>query len=328
MIPAICSPNRTEPPVEPPALHRFGIDSEAKEHCFNRSVAREPPHENFIRDEILDDLQTIRSVRTITTVNATELTLFQNKETITRIRKLRDMTNLALLRLQDTENTQVTAFTPPESPVSLLAHEVGAAHGSDHGNRRKLRARIQASTHGVVHGTGVVAKKRFKKGQFISLYHGPLIFRIRSRQSGQQQKFNVFKLEQGKKGPVPRFMEKDTFAAWSGIFLKYSGTPGIEIGRDAVGPIRYLNHSKNANVKIITPRVLSRFPVNQCDQILLRVTALKDIALGEELLFDYDPGLPESEIDFTLSTVEKPGQKSAIAIHNTVRKVYQKTIAG
>ncbi|MBO9481867.1 SET domain-containing protein [Salinisphaera sp. G21_0] len=327
MIPAICSPKRTEPPVEPPALHRFGIDPGARKHCFNRSVAEEPPHEKLMRDEILDDLQTIRSVRSITTVNATELTLFQNKETITRIQKLRDMTSLALLRLQETENTQEAAFTAPESPVSLLSHEAGPAEGSDHGNHRRLRAHIQASSQGVVHGTGVVAKKQFKKGEFISLYHGPLIYRIRSRKSGQRQKFNVFKLEQGKKGPVPRFMEKDTFAAWSGIFLKYSGTPGIEIGRDAVGPIRYLNHSKNANVRVISPRVVRRLPVNECEQVLLKVNALKDIAPGEELLFDYDPDLEESEIDFTLSTVEKPGKNRAIAIHNAVRKIHQKTIA-
>ncbi|WP_257297330.1 SET domain-containing protein [Endozoicomonas sp. YOMI1] len=324
MIPTICSPRRTEPPVEPPVLHPFGIDPGARKHCFNRSIAEESPHENFMPCDILDDLQTIRHVRSITAVNATELRVFQNKETITSIRKLRDTTSLALLRLQETENTPGAASTPPESPVSWLSHEAKSAGESDNGNHRKLRPRIQASSQGVVHGTGVVSKQWFKKNDFIALYHGPLIYRRKSRQSGRQKKYNVFRLEQGKGSPVPRFLEKDTFAAWSNVFLKHSGTPGIEIGRDAVGPIRYLNHSKNANVKIITPRVAGRLAFNECDQLLLRVIALKDISPGEELLFDYDPGLPESEIDFTLSTVEKPGQSKVKAIRTVVRNIIKK----
>lgn len=195
------------------------------------------------------------------------------------------------------------------------------------GHHHKLRPRIRASSEGVVHGTGVVSKQRFKKNDFIALYHGPLIYRVRSRQHKRQQKFNVFRLDPDKGTPVPRFLEKDTFAAWSNVFLKHSGFPGIEIGRDAVGPIRYLNHSKNANVKI-TSRIVGRLPFNECEKLLLRVIALKDIAPGEELLFDYDPGLPESEIDFTLSTVEKPVHKKAQAIRRAIRNIYQKTLEG
>ena len=323
MIPTHCSPKLPELPAAPSTPRRSGIESDAGKHCFNRSIAEESPRENFIPHEILDDLQTIRNSRSINAANSTELKLFQNKETITNIQKLRDMTPLALLRLQETENTPGTAFTPPESPVSRLP--VQSAAVPDNGNHHQLRPRIRASSEGVVHGTGVVSKKRFKRDDFIALYHGPLIYRIKSQQHDLQQKFNVFRLDPGKGPPVPRFLKKDTFAAWSNVFLKDSGKPGIEIGRDAVGPIRYLNHSKNANVKI-TSRTLGQLAFNEREKLLLRVNALKDIAPGEELLFDYDPGLPESKIDFTLSTVEKPGQRRVKAIRLAVRKIYQKTL--
>ncbi|WP_257284363.1 SET domain-containing protein, partial [Endozoicomonas sp. SESOKO1] len=227
-----------------------------------------------------------------------------------------------------TEESLRENFMPHDVPDLQIIRDVRSITSvNSAGHHHKLRPRIRASSEGVVHGTGVVSKQRFKKNDFIALYHGPLIYRVRSRQHKRQQKFNVFRLDPDKGTPVPRFLEKDTFAAWSNVFLKHSGFPSIEIGRDAVGPIRYLNHSKNANVKI-TSRIVGRLPFNECEKLLLRVIALKDIAPGEELLFDYDPGLPESEIDFTLSTVEKPLHKKAQAIRRAIRNIYQKTLEG
>ena len=55
---------------------------------------------------------------------------------------------------------------------------------------------------------------------------------------------------------------------------------------------------------------------------------MKDIEPEEELLFDYDPGKPDSMIDFTLSDVEKPDEKATDTINSAISKIYQKTNKG
>ena len=324
---SVYSSASAEPLVEPPVLHLFGIEPDAQRYCFNRSIVEEPPREKLIPFDILDDLQTIRDVRAIVAADSTELGEFQNDDTITNIQKLRDMTSLALKRLQVTDMPPGTSSAPLKSPVIPRLSPNAELSEEIPPTPRNLRARIQATDRGVVHGTGVVSKQWFKKHDFITLYHGPLVYRLISRQHNDQQKFHVFRLEPGKSCPVPKFLEKDTFAAWSNVFIKYSGIPGIEIGRDAVGPIRYLNHSKDANVKI-TSHIVGRLAFNECEKLLLRVIALKDINPGEELLFDYDPSQPQSMIDFTLSTVEKPDKKQMSIIRHTIRKISRKAGVG
>lgn len=320
-----CSPEGTEPPNTPPILHLFGIEPEAGKTCFNRQIAEIPPTDNFLPRDILKDLQTIRNIRSINGVHSEELRLFQNEETIADIQHLRDRVSLALDRLQVTNNTTKTLSTPPESPVSRPSTAAKSTRDTlpATSHPRNLRTRIRATNRGVVHGTGVVSKRRFKKNEFIALYDGPMVYRIKSRQYKHPQTFYVFKIGQSRGTPVPRFLKKDTFVAWSNIMIKYSGVPGIELGREANGPIRYLNHSKNANVKIHS-HIEGRLHFSERKKLQLQVIALKDIAPGEELLFDYDPNQSESEIDFTLSTVEQPDKNKVEAIRLALRKIHQK----
>ena len=334
-----CSTSGTEQPTEMPTLHLFGIKPNIDTHCFNRTVALSDPPEKIIPQDVLNDMQTIQSVRAITTVDSEKLKFFQNEETIANISKLKEMADCALMRLQETGNsTQETSSTPPDSPLlPQFSDDFDKSTENDSPapsrKSRKYRATIRKTNEGVVHGTGVVANRSFKKYDLVSLYSGSLVYRRKvMRYNKWQQKFHVFKISTETGKPFPQFLNNDTFIAWSDLLIKHSGSPGIEVGLEATGPIKFLNHSKNANVKIIS--TMGGFPVEERldfknrSRLRLQVIAVKDIEPEEELLFDYDPGKPDSMIDFTLSDVEKPDEKSTDTIKSTISKIYQKTNKG
>lgn len=334
-----CSTGGVEYPTEIPTLHLFGIKPNIDKHCFNRTVAVSDPPGKIIPQDVLNDMQTIQNVRAITTVDSEELKFFQNEETIANITKLKKMADCALMRLQETgNNTQGTSSTPPDSPLlPQFSDDFDKSTENDSPapsrKPRKYRATIRKTTEGVVHGTGVVANRSFKKHGLVSLYSGSLVYRRKvMRYNKWQQKFHVFKISTETGKPVPQFLNNDTFIAWSDLLIKHSGSPGIEVGLEATGPIKFLNHSKNANVKIISTMggwpVEERLDFKNLSRLRLQVIAVKDIEPEEELLFDYDPGKPDSMIDFTLSDVEKPDEKATDTIKSAISKIYQKTNKG
>lgn len=327
-----------EQPTEMPKLHLYGIKPNIDMHCFNRTVAVSDSPEKVIPQEVLNDMQTIQNVRAITTVDSEKLKFFQNEETIANITKLKKMADCALMRLQETGNTQGTSSTPPDSPLlPQFSDDFDKSTENDSpapsGKSRKYRATIRKTKEGVVHGTGVVANRSFKKHGLVSLYSGSLVYRRKVMQYNKwRQKFHVFKISTETGKPVPQFLNNDTFIAWSDLLIKHSGSPGIEVGLEATGPIKFLNHSKNANVKIIS--TMGGFPVEERldfknrSRLRLQVIAVKDIEPEEELLFDYDPDKPDSMIDFTLSDVEKPDKRTTNTITRAISKIYQKTNKG
>ena len=176
-----------------------------------------------------------------------------------------------------------------------------------------------ATDQGVVSGVGVVAQRRFYPGDSIAQFSGRIVFRTLNANG----RYNVFSVHTN--DPVPRiqFHDRDTYTAWSGIHLLHSGSPGIEIGRDGDSDIRYLNHSKNANVQVISTFV-GRMNIHECHhKLVLTVVALKDIKPGDELVFDYDKSKLDAEIDFSLTTVEQPDSAKADKILASIIRIFQ-----
>ena len=176
---------------------------------------------------------------------------------------------------------------------------------------------FKATSEGVVQGIGVVAQRWFRPGERIAQFSGPIVFRAKNP-NGRYNVFSVITTD-----PVPRvkFHERDTYTAWSDIYLLHSGSPGIEIGRDGDSNIRYLNHSKNANVQVISTHT-GRMNIHDCHhKLLLNVEALKNIKPGAELVFDYDKTRPDRIIDFSLTTVELPDDDRADKIQALIIKI-------
>ncbi|WP_252177892.1 SET domain-containing protein [Endozoicomonas sp. 4G] len=213
----------------------------------------------------------------------------------------RDEISAQIARLtQNDENPVVNgqaAMYSPESPDSERPVTPLSSSSSNESN-----ARFKTSTKGVVHGTGVIATDSFKKDEVICTYDGPLVYRIPIRNTG---KYHVFAMKDaGNNGFNDiKFMDKDSFVVWPGVAITKSGRPAIQIGRDGQSDIRFLNHSKEANVMICYK---GKGWINWGDQdsLQLEVMAIKDIKLGEELVFDYDTTKKDSEIDFSKSMVE------------------------
>ncbi|WP_422409829.1 MULTISPECIES: SET domain-containing protein [unclassified Endozoicomonas] len=179
---------------------------------------------------------------------------------------------------------------------------------------------IKTSTAGVVHGTGVIATRSFKKDEEVCDYEGPLVYRIRNSNTG---KYHVFTMNTV--NSKIEFPENDSFVVWSGASIAKSGRPAIEIGRDGKKDIRFLNHSKDPNIVI---RYSGSMTVKWGDQdsLQLRVVTTKDIKPGEELLFDYDKNKEDSEIDFSKSDVEKTTEKKRNKIIDRVKKLNLKDL--
>ena len=197
-----------------------------------------------------------------------------------------------------------TRVTPP-THVPLRVTRAGRERG------------FKATSEGVVDGVGVVAQRCFRRGEGIAQFGGPIVFRVKNP-NGRYNVFSVITTD-----PVPRvkFHEGDTYIVWSDIYLLHSGNPGIEIGRDGDSNIRYLNHSKNANVQVVSTHT-GRMNIHDCHhKLLLNVKALKNIKPGDELVFDYDKTRPDSSIDFTLSTVQLPDDDKADKIQALIIKI-------
>ena len=176
---------------------------------------------------------------------------------------------------------------------------------------------FKATSEGVVHGIGVVAQRWFRPGDRIAQFSGPILFRAKNP-NGRYNVFSVITTD-----PVPRvkFHERDTYTAWSDIYLLHSGSPGIEIGRDGDSNIRFLNHSKNANVRVISTHT-GRMNIHDCHhKLLLNVEALKNIKPGDELVFDYDKTRPDPIIDFSKTTVQLPNDDRADKIQSLIIKI-------
>ncbi|WP_257292453.1 SET domain-containing protein [Endozoicomonas sp. ONNA1] len=205
------------------------------------------------------------------------------------------------------------AMYSPESPASERA-----STPTSPGTESFTTPGIKSSTEGVVHGTGVIATRSFKKDEEVCHYDGPLVYRIRNCHTG---KYHVFTMKD--MGNQIDFPENDSYVAWSGAFIAKSGRPAIEIGRDGKKDIRFLNHSKEPNVMIRCSGSDTVEWGNQ-DSIQLVVVAISDIKPGEELLFDYDKNKQDSEIDFSKSDVEIATEKQKNKIINRVKNLNQK----
>ncbi|WP_257297331.1 SET domain-containing protein [Endozoicomonas sp. YOMI1] len=207
------------------------------------------------------------------------------------------------------------AMYSPDSPVSERAM-TPISPGSE------FSPRCKRSTEGVVHGTGVIATQNFKVNEEICPYDGPLVYRILNHHSG---KYHVFTMKStGNDGFTGLdFPENDTYVAWSGVVIAKAGRPAIELGRNCEHDIRFLNHSKQANVMICYTGMDS-VAWGDRDSLRLTVVALRDIKSGEELLFDYDKNKPDSEIDFSISALEQVTEEQRNKIIKRVNVLNQK----
>ncbi len=223
-----------------------------------------------------------------------------------KLRQLSIRVNQAIIRLSAPGTDHTSSLSPPASPLMTEA-----SHLPGYGYR--------ASNQGVVDGTGVVAERHFSAGDRIAEYTGNVVYRIKNTRGC----YHVFSVQTCGSAQKVQFHQRDTFAAWSGIYLQGSGKPGIEVGRDGDQDIRFLNHSKNANVQVVSEFV-GRMNIHECNKkLLMMVVALKDINPGEELVFDYDPSKPDAKIDFSLTTVELPGDGKARKIMDAIKRIYR-----
>ena len=215
------------------------------------------------------------------------------------------------VRLNKTAQRLCRTKTPDNLPAPPLrrAPKVGA----------NGECGFKATDQGVVSGIGVVAQRRFYPGDSIAQFSGPIVFRTLNANG----RYHVFSVHTNDPVPQIRFHDRDTYTAWSGIHLLHSGSPGIEIGRDGDSDIRYLNHSKNANVQVIST-FEGRMNIHECHhKLVLTVVALKDIKPGDELVFDYDKSKLDAEIDFSLTTVEQPDSAKADKILASIIRIFQ-----
>lgn len=91
-----------------------------------------------------------------------------------------------------------------------------------------------------------MATRNFKENDEICLYDGPMVYRIFNHLSGKYYVFSINNKGNDSFDNI-RFLEKDTYVAWSGINVESAGRPAIELGLNCEQDIRFLNHSKEAN---------------------------------------------------------------------------------
>ncbi|MGI2028837.1 SET domain-containing protein [Endozoicomonas acroporae] len=215
-------------------------------------------------------------------------------------------------------NGQEVVYSP-DSPVSERAM-TPTSPGTD------LPPPCIRSTEGVVHGTGVIANQNFKAKQIICPYDGPLVFRTLNQKNG---KYFVFTIKDPGNDDTAgvNILENDTYVAWSNVLIARAGVPVIELGRDCEHDIRFLNHSKQPNVMISCTNVDS-LAWGDRETLKLKVVALRDIKEGEELVFDYDTSQEDSEIDFSISSVDKANKKQREKIIQRVKTLNEKCLKG
>ena len=152
--------------------------------------------------------------------------------------------------------------TPAAAGVGVL-EEDDAASGSVAGSRRCRNVQLQVGLRvrlvlgrSEAHGFGVFAAERACKGDFVGEYVGEMVPHDDAHARGR-----VY----------------DSF----GVSYLYTLTRAVVLDACRVGSrMRYVNHSrKNANLQ---PKLLS-----VCGYIRVGLFALRDLTLGEELLFDY-----------------------------------------
>ncbi|WP_422489009.1 SET domain-containing protein [Endozoicomonas sp. ALE010] len=216
-------------------------------------------------------------------------------------------------------NGQEVVYSP-DSPVSERAM-TPTSPGTD------LPPPCIRSTEGVVHGTGVIANQNFKAEQIICPYDGPLVFRTINPKNGKYVVFTIKAPGDDDTAGV-NILENDTYVAWSNVTIAQSGVPVIELGRDCEHDIRFLNHSKQPNVVISCTNVDS-LAWGDRETLKLTVVALRDIKKGEELVFDYDTNQEDSEIDFSISSVDNKANKiQREKIIRRVKKLNEKCLNG
>ncbi|WBA85780.1 SET domain-containing protein [Endozoicomonas sp. GU-1] len=216
-------------------------------------------------------------------------------------------------------NGQEVVYSP-DSPVSERAM-TPTSPGTD------LPPPCIRSTEGVVHGTGVIANQNFKAEQIICPYDGPLVFRTINPKNGKYFVFTIKDPGDDDTAGV-NILENDTYVAWSNVTIAQAGARVIELGRDCEHDIRFLNHSKQPNVMISCTNVGS-LAWGDRETLKLTVVSLRDIKKGEELVFDYDTNQEDSEIDFSISSVDnKASRNQRNKIIQRVKKLNEKCLKG
>ena len=291
----------------PPQLTLYGLPYDAKRQCFGRNIKKSQSNSR-LPDDLLKTARTLKMLDVIdNATNPNELcNLPLNAEK--HLRQLSIRLNDAANRLSQLVATSAisnpSALSPPPSPLD-----------------QQEKCGYKATDQGVVAGIGVVAQCQFRAGDSVAHYTGPIVFRTMNPNG----RYHVFSVSTIGSAPQVRFHERDTYIAWSGNYLLHSGKSGIEIGRDGDGDMRFLNHSKKANVQIVSTGA-DRMNIYEChEQLLLTVVALKDINPGDELVFDYDKSKPDSAIDFSLRMVEQPGTDKASKIHTSIARICQES---
>ncbi|GAA4649597.1 hypothetical protein GCM10023116_18710 [Kistimonas scapharcae] len=118
-------------------------------------------------------------------------------------------------------------------------------------------------------------------------------------------------------------MKNDRYIAWSNRWIENTD---IEIGRNGSNNLRYLNHSKRANVHLISHPFERYIPWEMRHGLSIEVFAIHDIRCGTEALFDYDPKTKDKYIKFYLATVSALDPLHKIRIAEQLNKgKYSKT---
>jgi len=293
----------------PPQLTLYGHPCKGKRQCFGRDI--EPHPGNLLPGDLLKTAKTLKMLDVINNATSPDDLNSLPQDAEKQLRQLSVTLNEAANRLPQLTSTctisDLSSPSPPSSPQSIAASQENT-YG------------YKATDQGVVAGTGVVAECPFRKGDRIARYTGPIVFRIRSANG----RYHVFSVSTTDSVPQVQFHKNDTYIAWSGIYLCHSGSPGIEVGRDGDRDIRFLNHAKNANVQVVST-CTNRVNIHECNTLLLTVVALKDIEPGDELVFDYDKSKPDSQIDFSLTTVDEPDPDKASKIHTSIVRICQES---
>lgn len=287
-----------------PHLTRYGLPSNSKRQRLDPPIKPEGSFAGRLPDQLLETTQSLK--RMLDAIDRARPEELQNIPP----RAGRHLLQLSI-RLNETAQRLCHTKPPDNPPARTPRRSPNTGSNGECG--------YKATSQGVVNGIGVVAQRRFYTGDSIAQFSGSIVFRTLNANG----RYNVFSVRTNDPIPQVQFHDRDTYTAWSGIHLLHSGSPGIEIGRDGNRDIRYLNHSKNANVQVVSTFV-GRMNIYDCsDKLVLTVMALKDIKPGDELVFDYDKSKPDSEIDFSLTTVERPDPERADKILASIIRIYQ-----
>ena len=141
-----------------------------------------------------------------------------------------------------------------------------------------------------IDGKGAFADKDFAVGEQVAEYTGKTVLSYPCKPHSEHffvVEIDEESLERDSFSEKINYLNNDTFVVWSGIDLK--GTE-MEFGIDGTSTIRYLNHSKEPNVKLSVDFDDSKAIWSEKDKIKVNIIALKNISNGEELCIDYQYG--------------------------------------